>query len=155
MERKYNKYILEEERDKYFYLEKYQKEGKFKGVKCWKFTQKNSIMNHILKDPKKNYIPKQKKEIKITCIVANEGLIYIGDSNGVIKIFSLKSEIEIGPLNYKPEDLANISYNNENENISVTSMDILSNKNLLACGYYNGIVEVWDLENKKCKKKIN
>ena len=154
MERKYNKYILEEERDKYFYLEKYQKEGKFKGVKCWKFTQKNSIMNHILKDPKKNYIPKQKKEIKITCIVANEGLIYIGDSNGVIKIFSLKSEIEIGPLNYKPEDLANISYNNENENISVTSMDILSNKNLLACGYYNGIVEVWDLENKKCKKKL-
>ena len=30
MERKYNKCILDQERDKYFYLEKYQKEGKYK-----------------------------------------------------------------------------------------------------------------------------
>ena len=154
MERKYNKCVLDEEREKYFYLEKYQKEGKFKRVKCWKFSQKNSIMNHILKNPKQNYIPKQKNETKITCIVANNDLIYIGDSNGIIKIFSLKTEIEIGPLNYKPEELINISNKTENENISVTSMDVLSNKNLLVCGYYNGIVEIWDLEYKKCKKKL-
>ena len=152
MERDYNKYVLEKDRDKYFYLEKYQKEGKFNEVKCWKFVQKNSITNHVVKDVN-NYNPKQAKETKITCIVANKELIYIGDNNGVIKIFSLKTEIEIGPLNYKPEELKNISKINE-ENASVTSMDIFPSKNLLACGYYNGIVEVWDLENKKCRKKL-
>ena len=152
MERDYNKYILEQDRNKYFYLETYQKEGKYIDVKCWKFEQKNSIMNHILKYDK-NEFTSEKNETKITCIVANEGLIYIGDDKGVIKIFSLNNEIEIGPLNYKPEELVNISKKKDN-NVSVTSMDILNNKNLLACGYYNGIVEIWDLKNKKCKKKL-
>ena len=154
MERKYNKYLLDKERDKYFYLEKCEKEKKYKEVKCWEFTPKNIIMNHVLKNGKKYYNKKEKKERKITCIVANNDLIYIGDDYGVIKIFSLISEIEIGPLNYNDEDLLNI-YNKEDiENLSITSMDILSNKNLLACGYYNGIIEVWDLETRKCKKKL-
>jgi WD40 repeat protein len=109
-------------------------------------------MNHILKNDKYNYTPSDIKKTKITCIVANDNLIYIGDDNGVIKIFSLNTEIEIGPLNYKPEELVNME-NKEGENNSVTSMDILASKNLLACGYFNGIVEIWDLKNKKCKKK--
>ena len=155
MERKYNKCLLEDERDKYFYLEKCNKEGKFKEVKCWEFTPKNEIMSHIVTKEKHFYKKKRKREAKITCIVANDDLIYIGDDFGVIKIFSLNKELEIGPLNYKHEDLPNI-YNNEydNENLSITSMDILPNKNLLVCGYYNGLIEVWDLENKKCKKKL-
>ena len=150
MERKYNKHVLEKERDKYFYLEKYVKNGKFPEIKCYKFVQKNSIMNHILKT-EKNYT-KNKTITKITCLVANDDLIYIGDNNGIIKIFSLNSEIEIGPLNSKPDD--NIDESEKGENKSVTSMDILSNKNLLACGYYNGVVEVWDLKNKVCRKKL-
>ena len=151
MERKYNKCILEQERDKYFYLEKYQKEGKYKDIKCWKFEQKNSIMNHILKNDKNNYIPKQKKgKTKITCLVANENKIYIGDDNGKITIFSIDSEIEKGPLNQSSNNLKG----KEKENVSVTSMDLLLAKNLLVCGYYNGVVEVWDLENEKCKKTL-
>ena len=149
MERKYNKCILDQERDKYFYLEKYQKEGKYKDIKCWKFMQKNSIMNHVLKNDNNNYTPKQKiSNTKITCLVANENRIYIGDDNGQITIFSLDSEIERGPLNQTSENLKN----KEKENLSVTSMDLLLSKNLLACGYYNGVVELWDLENEKCKK---
>ena len=128
MERKYNKHVLEKERDKYFYLEKYVKNGKFPEIKCYKFVQKNSIMNHILKT-EKNYT-KNKTITKITCLVANDDLIYIGDNNGIIKIFSLNSEIEIGPLNSKPDD--NIDESEKGENKSVTSMDILFNKNLLA-----------------------
>ena len=151
MERKYNKCLLEQERDKYFYLEKYQKEGKVNKVKCWEFTQKNNITNHILKN--ENTYKKQKKEIKITCIVAKDDLIYIGDNRGIIRIFSI-NELQIGPLNYKPEDLDFVINNNENDNLSVTSMDILSSKNLLVCGFYNGVIEVWDLANKKCKKKL-
>ena len=79
MERDYNKYMLEEDREKYFYLEKYQKEGKFKDVKCFTFIHKNAIMNHILKNDKYNYTPSGTKKTKITCIVANDNLIYIGD----------------------------------------------------------------------------
>ena len=150
MERDYNKCILDKDRYKYFLLENYQKEGKYNDVKCWKFTQKNSITNRILKNDSTN----NKNEIKITCIVANDDLIYIGDDNGVIKIFSINTEIEIGPLNYSSEDLVNNLKKKEDRNNSVTSMDILSSKNLLACGYYNGIIEVWDLKNKKCRKKL-
>ena len=62
MERNYNKCLLDQERDKYFYLEKYQKEGKFKKVKCWEFIQKNNIMNHFLKN--ENTYWKQKKKQK-------------------------------------------------------------------------------------------
>ena len=149
MEKKYNKFLLDQDRDTYFSLEKYEKEGKFKEVKCWKFTQKNSIMNHVLKKVNNNY---KKKLTKITCIVANNDLIYIGDDNGIIRIFSLNSEIEIGPLNFKNNDLGN--FPNSDENLSVTSMDILSEKDLLACGYYNGIIEIWDLKNRKCRKKL-
>ena len=54
MERKYNKNVSEKESDKYFYLEKYVKNGNFPEIKCYKFVQKNSIMNHILKT-EKNY----------------------------------------------------------------------------------------------------
>ena len=151
MERKYNKYILEKEREKYFYLETNVKKGKFRGIECYKFVQKTSIMNHILKT--ENNYSKNKSSIKITCLVASQDLIYIGDSNGIIKIFSLQSELEIGPLNSKPDE--NSSESIENENTSVTSMDILPHKNLLACGYYNGLVEIWDLKNKVCKKKLD
>jgi len=155
MENKYNKYILDETRDKYFYLEKYQKDGKFNDVKCWKFTKKNSIMDHILENSSNSYISKKKIKTKIACLVAYDDSIYIGDSNGVIKIFSLKSEIEIGILNEKSENLINISKNNdEKKNVSVTSMDILPDRNVLACGYYNGLVEIWDLKEKYLKKKL-
>lgn len=153
MERDYNKCMLEKDRDKYFYLEKCQKEGKYHEVKCWNFIHKNAIMNHILKKHKENYTPSKTKETKITCIVASGNLIYIGNDKGVIKIFSLNNEIEIGPLNFRPEEIFNIE-RKKGENNSVTSMDILDSKNLLACGYYNGIVEVWDLKNKKIRKKI-
>ena len=155
MENKFNKYILDEIRDKYFYLEKYQKDGKFNDVKCWKFTKKNSIMDHILDNSSNSYTPKKRIKTKIACLVAYEDSIYIGDSNGVIKIFSLKTETEIGPLNYKPEDLKNISQNKEEKkNVSVTSMDILPSKNVLACGYYNGVVEIWDLNEAKLRKRL-
>ena len=148
MERKYNKYILDTERDKYFFLEKYIKQGKFPEIKCYHFIQKNSIMNHILKT-ENNYL-RNKSKTKITSLVADKDLIYIGDSNGIIKIFSANSELEIGPLNTQQDN----EYNETGENISVTSMDIFSQKNLLACGYYNGLVEIWDLKNKVCKKKL-
>ena len=148
MERKYNKYILDQERDKYFYLEKHIKQGKFPEIKCYNFIQKNTIMNHILKT-ENNYI-RNKSTIKITSLVADKDSMYIGDSNGIIKIFSANSELEIGPLNMNPDDM----YTETSENISVTSMDILSQKNLLACGYYNGLVEIWDLKNRVCKKKL-
>ena len=148
MERKYNKYILDKERDKYFYLEKHINQGKFPEIKCYNFIQKNTIMNHILKT--ENNFTRNKSTIKITSLVADKDLMYIGDSNGIIKIFSSNSELEIGPLNISQDGI-----NNEtSENISVTSMDILSQKNLLACGYYNGLVEIWDLKNRVCKKKI-
>ena len=148
MERKYNKYILDKERDKYFYLEKHINQGKFPEIKCYNFIQKNTIMNHILKT--ENNFTRNKSTIKITSLVADKDLMYIGDSNGIIKIFSSNSELEIGPLNISQEGI-----NNEtSENISVTSMDILSQKNLLACGYYNGLVEIWDLKNRVCKKKL-
>ena len=150
MERKYNKYMLEKERDKYFYLENHVKTGKFPEIKCYSFAQKNSIMNHILKT--ENTFSNNKSSIKITCLVSNGDLIYIGDSNGIIKIFSIKSELEIGPLNSKQEEIINEEREGENE--SVTSMDILPEKNLLVCGYYNGIIEIWDLKNKICKKKL-
>ena len=156
MERKYNKCLLDdEEKNRYFHLEKCQKKGNFKNVKCWEFTPKNKIMSHIISKNKNFYYKKRRKEVKITCIVVNDEYIYIGDDYGVIKIFSWKTEIELGPLNYKPEDLQS-HYNNENanENLSITSMDILIDKNLLVCGFYNGVIEVWDLENKKCKKKL-
>ena len=148
MERKYNKYILDKERDKYFYLEKHINQGKFPEIKCYNFIQKNTIMNHILKT-ESNYT-RNKSTIKITSLVADKDSMYIGDSNGIIKIFSSNSELEIGPLNINSDDI-NIE---TNENISVTSMDILSQKNLLACGYYNGLVEIWDLKNRVCKKKL-
>ena len=155
MENKYNKYILDEDRDKYFYLEKYQKDGKYNDVKCWKFTKKNSIMDHILDNSSNSYTPKKRNKTKIACLVAYDDSIYIGDSNGVIKIFSLKSETEIGPLNYKPEDLKNLYINNEEKmNASVTSMDILPSKNVLACGYYNGVVEIWDLNGNKLRRRL-
>ena len=92
MEKKYNKFLLDQDRDTYFSLEKVEKEGKFKEVKCWKFTQKNSIMNHVLKKVNNNY---KKTKTKITCIVANNDLIYIGDDNGIIRIFSLNSEMQL------------------------------------------------------------
>ena len=147
MERKYNKYILEKDRDKYFKLENYIKNGKFPEIKCYKFIQKNSIMNHILKT--ENNFSKNKSTTKITCLVANDDLIYIGDSNGIIKIFSINSELEIGPLNPTQNE-----EKEEGENMSVTSMDILAKKNILVCGYYNGLVEIWDLKNKVCRKKL-
>ena len=87
MERDYNKCMLEKDRDKYFYLEKCQKEGKYHEVKCWNFIHKNAIMNHILKKHKENYTPSKTKETKITCIVASGNLIYIGNDKGVIKIY--------------------------------------------------------------------
>ena len=148
IERKYNKYILDKEHDKYFYLEKYIKKGKFQGINCYKFIQKKSITNHILKS--ENIFSKNKSKIKITCIAVNNDLIYIGDNNGLITIFSINSELEIGPLNHKDNNEIQ-----ENENMSVTSMDILNKKNLLVCGFYNGLVEIWDLKNKICKKQLN
>ena len=86
MERKYNKYILDKERDKYFYLEKHINQGKFPEIKCYNFIQKNTIMNHILKT--ENNFTRNKSTIKITSLVADKDLMYIGDSNGIIKIFS-------------------------------------------------------------------
>ena len=151
MERKYNKYALEKDRSKYFYLETYVKERKFPDIKCYKFEQKNTIMNHILKT-ENNYSRYNKSQNKITCLVSHNDLIYVGDNNGLIKIFSINSEIEIGPLNPKADDIINPQ--GESENMSVTSMDILPKKNLLACGFYNGDVEIWDIKNKICKKKL-
>ena len=71
----------------------------------------------------------------------NDDLIYIGDDKGIIRIFSNKG-LQIGILNYKAEELDYIINNNENEKVSVTSIDILSSKNLLVYGFYNGVNEI-------------
>ena len=48
----------------------------------------------------------------------------------------------------------NTENNESKKNASVTSMDILPSKNILACGYYDGVVEVWDLKDKRLRKRL-
>ena len=160
MERDYDKKVLNNVRHEYFYLETYQKKNKV-DVSCWKFISKNNLVNHLftnkyLDNPTiKNKNKKLNKPIttktKITCLIAKDDLVFSGDENGLIKKFSLEKELEYGEFFYNDENPLNYI----GQGISVTSMDISSNNELLVCGFSNSYINVFDLKINKCRKILS
>jgi WD40 repeat protein len=71
--------------------------------------------------------------------------MFVGNSSGIIRVFDLKTEKEMKPLEDK---------NLAGENNRVTSLDISVDGGYLISGYRGGQVALWDLVNYKLIKMI-
>jgi WD40 repeat protein len=98
----------------------------------------------VLQFPDKQALTEKinREKTPITSITAKEDLIFTGDSNGKIKMFSIDQECEIK------------SFINDNNNSKVISMDISDDKTTLLSGYSNGNIALWDLKFGKMKKLL-
>ena len=80
----------------------------------------------------------------VQCIQILNNFLFVGNSQGIIRVFDLQSEKEMKPL----MDPINIGYEN------VTCIDIHEQAGLLISGYSNGSIVLWDLINYKLLKNI-
>jgi WD40 repeat protein len=81
----------------------------------------------------------------VSCISIVQDYLFVGNSQGIIRVFDIKSQKEMKPL----MDAAQIGENNK-----VTSIDISFDGGFLISGYKGGEIALWDLVGYKLLKVI-
>ncbi len=81
----------------------------------------------------------------MSSITVVQDYMFVGNSSGIVRVFDLKSEKEMKPLEEKSVSI---------EGNKVTTLDISSDGGYLMSGYRGGQVALWDLVNYKLIKMI-
>ena len=133
METEYVKSKIEDN-EHIFQIKNYKQHTKLNYL-VWKFINKSKLSARFVKNSN-----------LITSITVKQNYLFTGDNLGQVRMYSYDSEIE-----HKSLILNEIKTANKK---SVVCMDISDNLTVLAVGYLNGYVALWDISSGKCKRLI-
>ena len=90
-----------------------------------------------------------KSKPQVTCMVAKNGILFLGNNLGVIKTYSIEKEYEY--KTYESQELSNLNDMNK----AVTCLCSSPNNDTFISGHHNGAIILWETYSTKIKKFIS